>query len=155
MSICFPTAHLQRKYINLDLAPGASRWLDFGDLALQRQSTLAEEHCFWTSAPNNAPDAHHEDDHYCIPDYFLVDTYAPNEGYFSLLPNPAQAYFRVTAPAATAATEWQLHDATGRLVQRGIYPAGQSELSVSTVQLPNGFYIFKMKNYAGKLIVKH
>ena len=53
----------------------------------------------------NSPDAHHEDDHYCIPDYFLVNTYAPDNRSFTLIPNPAQEYFRVTAAEPMEATK--------------------------------------------------
>ncbi len=109
IGICFHSAHLQHRYTNLNLAPGASMWLDFGNLVLQRQSSLANEHCFWTSAPNNMPDTHHEDDYYCIPDYFLVDIHTPNNEHFSLLPNPAQDYFRVINAANSGETEWHLY----------------------------------------------
>lgn len=98
---------------------------------------------------------HHEDDHFCIPAAYTVPTSTPAAPAVTLLPNPAQDYFRVLNAAEAGAAEWQLHDAAGRLVQRGIYPAGQSELSVSTAGLPNGFYIFQMNGYLGKLIVKH
>ncbi len=154
-SICYfqPTAH--QLYTGLGLAPGTSIWLNFGDLNVSAQSSLASEFCFWTSAPNGRPDARHEDDHYCTPATYTVPTTTPSGLLIQLLPNPAQDYFRVLNAADAQGTTWQLHDATGRLVQEGIYPAGQPELSVSTQHLPNGFYFFRMNNYRGKLMVRH
>lgn len=151
-NICFSTPARQRLYTGLQLAPGESTWVTFGDLGVQAQSGLANEFCFWTSAPNGRPDAQHEDDHYCLPATYTVDITTPSTQSVELLPNPAHDYFRVINVAGAADAEWQLHDATGRLVQRGIYPAGQPELSISTEQMPHGFYVFRMSDYIGKLV---
>ncbi len=154
-SFCFSTPAVQHLYTNLQLAPGESTWITFGDLGVQGQSGLASEFCFWTSAPNGRPDARHEDDHYCLPAVYTVATHTPSYEPVKLWPNPAQDYFRVTNTTDWEGTAWQLFDTAGRLVRQGTYVGGQSELSISTVQMPNGFYIFKMDGHVGKLVVRH
>jgi hypothetical protein len=52
-------------YHNLNLAPGASTWLDFGDIAINHQPSIAGQICFWTSAPDHHPDADHSNDVFC------------------------------------------------------------------------------------------
>lgn len=154
-SFCPSTPAEQRLFTNLQLAPGDSTWIDFGDLAFPYLASLSSEFCFWTSAPNGRPDAIHEDDHYCAPATYTVPTHTPADQTVKVVPNPARDYFQVVAAAGLEEFTWHLHDATGRLVQSGIYPAGQSELTVSTQSLPDGFYFFRLHNYSGKLMVKH
>ncbi len=152
---CPSTPADQRFFTGLQIAPGESTWINFGDLAFPNLSTLSPEFCFWTSAPNGQPDAHHEDDWYCQPATYTVTAHSPSTLALNLLPTPTQDFFYVNNFTSPQDTEWQLYNAAGRLVQKGIYPAGKSNLAISTQSLANGFYIFHIANQTAKLIVKH
>jgi len=151
--ICFFTPTAQRLYTDLHLAPGQSTWLTFGDLNERQAGSVPHEFCFWTSAPNAQPDAHHEDDAFCKTATYTINL--PSIEPIQLLPNPAKEYFRVIHLTNPAEAEWQLYDAIGRLIQHGVQPANQPELTVSTQLLPNGFYIFRINGYTGKVVVRH
>jgi hypothetical protein len=154
--ICPNTPALQQNFTNLNLAPGQSEWVHFGDVGAQGQPGLPAELCFWTSAPNARPDAVHEDDHFCAPFFVTVRANEPLGGAFRLAPNPAHDRVRVEDLAGESlAGQWRIVDAAGRLVAEGFCAEGQPFFEVNVANLPDGFYLFSMKNKRAKLLVSH
>jgi hypothetical protein len=156
LGICPSSPALQKLFANLNLAPGQSEWVHFGDVAAQGQWGLPTELCFWTSAPNAQPDAAHEDDHFCAPFLVTVHSTEPSGEAFRLAPNPAHDRVRVEGLGGERLVgQWQICDAAGRIVAEGFCPDGQSAFEVSTDNLPDGFYLFSMKNKRAKLLISH
>ncbi len=144
----------QIRYSNLNLAPGESTWLNFGDVLAEAQAEVPTEICFWTSSPNQQPDAVHENDRFCHPLTYVVAAKEPDFGAFSIAPNPADQFADLTFLEDVQGEPWQVFDALGRQMSAGICPARET-LRLETAALPNGFYLFQVKNRVSKLLVQH
>jgi hypothetical protein len=153
--ICFNFSARQKHFSGLNLAPGESVWLEFGDIAAGGQAEIPAEVCFWTSSPNGAPDAVRKDDRLCHPLQLTVDVNQPEPPAFSIAPVPADGFVDITANVTLSGLPWKLYDAAGRCVAHGIYPGESPTLRLETARLPGGFYIFQAGNRSGKLIVRH
>jgi hypothetical protein len=152
--ICYSIAAKQKQFTNLNLGPGESTWLDFGDVEAQGQAEVPTEICFWTSSPNEQPDAVHENDQFCHPVTYVVAAHELDSDAFSFMPNPADQFADLFFQEDLAGEPWQLFDALGRLMRAGVCPGGNT-LRLETEQLPNGFYLFQVKNRVSKLLVQH
>jgi hypothetical protein len=152
--ICPNKPSKQLCFSNLNLAPGESTWLNFGDVVAQGQMEVPEEICFWTSSPNEQPDAVHENDRFCHPVTYVVAAKEPDFGAFSFAPNPADQFADLTFQEDVQGEPWQVFDALGRQMSAGICPVGET-LRLETAALPNGFYLFQVKNRVSKLLVQH
>jgi hypothetical protein len=70
---------------------------------------------------------------------------AGHRGEIVMAPSPA--IDRVTAVLEAAATEdgnWQVFDASGRLMQSGVWPVDAAQLEVDVAALPQGVYQFRV-----------
>lgn len=152
--ICPKKPSKQLCFSNLNLAPGESTWVNFGDVEAQGQAQVPTQICFWTSSPNLQPDAVHENDRFCHPVTYVVAAKEPDFGAFSIAPNPADQFADLTFQEDAQGESWQVFDALGRQMSAGICPGGET-LRLETAALPNGFYLFQVKNRVSKLLVQH
>ena len=152
--ICYYFPAQQKTFSNLNLAPGESIWLDFGDVTAFGQAVIPDEICFWTSSPNEMPDAVHEDDRACQPANYTVAVNDPNIPQIILAPNPADDFTTLNFSENRVGERWQIFDALGRVVAQGICTEN-SALRLETNALPNGFYLVQVGEQVGKLIVRH
>ncbi|MBC7777777.1 MAG: T9SS type A sorting domain-containing protein [Phycisphaerae bacterium] len=152
--ICFNISAKQKQFYDLNLAPGASLWLDFGDIQASGQSSAPSEICFWTSSPNEQPDAIHENDRACHPASYTVSVMDPDFQQIALYPNPADDFVEIAFVENMEGEKWQIFDATGRLAKMGVCPSSQT-MHLETGDLSNGFYLIRVKNSVVKFAVRH
>jgi hypothetical protein len=154
VGFCFTHSTEQKRFSNLNLPPSESMWLDFGDIQARGQVAVPAEICFWTSSPNEQPDADQEDDLACLTSSYTVATKEPDFPQASLSPNPADAFVDIAFSEKMDGEKWQLFDAIGRLLQFGISPNGQV-LRLETKHLTNGIYLIRFGGTMLKLVVQH
>lgn len=153
--ICYNVSARQKHFSNLNLAPGESVWLDFGDIQANGQAVLPSQICFWTSSPNQQPDAIHEDDRKCHPASYTVGVKNPDFAAFTLSPNPADGFAEISFSENMEEEKWQIFDPAGRLCADGICLGNGQTIRVETAQLPAGFYLISIQNRTAKLVVQH
>lgn len=152
---CFQKPSHHRRYYDLDLAPGASVWLDFGDIYAPGQESLQHDYCFWTSAPNTRPDAQHEDDHFCHPVVYSVATAEALDGALRLYPNPSTGDLYLEWETGNEApARYEIFDLSGRQVKAGSLDSGQNPARISVDGLPNGMYWIKAGGWQGKVVIQ-
>ncbi len=149
--ICFYRPVKRRQFTNLNLEPGATVWLDFGAVMAGYQPDVPAQFCFWTSVPNERPDANHEDDVYCHS--ISVSAEEIKLPAFSITPNPSHDGCWISGWSTQK--EGTLFDLAGRLIERFDLPDGQHRLFLETAALPAGLYWFRLGNFAQKLAVLH
>ncbi|MFN8304665.1 MAG: T9SS type A sorting domain-containing protein [Saprospiraceae bacterium] len=151
--ICFLRPARRLHYEGLGLAPGQSVWLPFGDIEADGQTSVPTEFCFWTAAPNEQPDAHHEDDYYCHT--ITLGSGEPQVAALKIAPNPADSRgFRVQlSQEAGQHLDYMLLDALGRPVVQGQLEKGSQETWIETQGLSTGLYIFQIGNWRSKVVV--
>jgi hypothetical protein len=154
VGFCFTHSTEQKRFSNLNLPPGESMWLDFGDIQARGQVAVPAEICFWTSSPNDQPDADSEDDFACITSSYTVAVKEPDFPQASLSPNPANAFVDISFSKKMEGEKWQLFDAIGRLLQFGDSPEGQV-FRLETKHLANGVYLIRFESTMLKLVVQH
>jgi len=80
-----------------------------------------------------------------------------NEELIVVYPNPAQNQFTVDLPFVTEKCEWQLFDLNGKLMVTKETGAGNTRITFSNLNLPEGVYIVRGKTinhtFANKVIV--
>jgi len=152
--ICSNRPAKQIQFEQINLASGESAWLNFGNIQAMGQAEIPSEICFWTSSPNEQPDAVHENDRSCHAASYIVATKDPKIAKIAFIPNPADDFTALTLSEMIEGEPWQIFDAAGRIVSSGVCTAGKI-LRLGTAQLSNGFYLLHLKNRVGKLVVQH
>lgn len=148
-SIChFRSAH-RRHYSKLNLAPGASILLEFGDLLGEQQHEVPTELCFWTASPNEKPDIDHSDDVFCLTP--TVNAFIPSDELIALSPNPVSDELLVIN--ATQFSDYQIHDLLGKVVGRGSFPAGQERTLIPVHHLKPSHYWLRIGTWTGQVVV--
>lgn len=151
---CWPQPTTEYHYSNINLLPGESTLLDFGDLDIGYQTILPDEICLWISAPNKQPDANAENDVACT-GYYTVDTKEPEKSVYSLVPNPADEFVLITVQNPSDSGVWRLFDLTGVLWETGTISDGQTSIRINTTDIPSGAYLVSVNGANQKLIVAH
>lgn len=152
-AICYNRPVSRRRYTGLALAPGASVWLDFGNIYAGGQPILPMELCFWSAAPNERPDANRGDDVFCHT--AVLSDEEPEIGQFSISPNPADTRCRLVLSAQKALLA-RVYDIAGRLIQEMDIPAGENtQVDLQTGDWPDGMYFLQMENRSEKIVVQH
>lgn len=161
VDVCLKIPGQKRLYDSLNLAPGASVWLDFGDVHFRGQYDLPDRICFWTSSPNGQPDILKSNDFFCSAYY----TSAVQEGgeeslAVRLTPNPAGV--STTLQTGNGAdikdmSVW-ITDVSGCVLHRQV--VGSSSTPIETAQWPSGLYFVSVQDKYGrtqteKLVVVH
>jgi hypothetical protein len=138
-------------YNNLNMQPGDTRWLVIDSLVF-RQYTVPSQICFWTSSPNDVPDADRSDDIACVD--LVLGTNEPQISQLNPFPNPADAGFTVEFPDGTAVTrDYRMFDGTGRLVATGKLADREDRQYISTAALPEGMYWLRAGYFVAKVVV--
>ena len=151
--VCYDRPVSRRRYTGLALNPGASVWLDFGNIYAEQQPVLPSKLCFWSSAPNERPDANHDDDVFCHT--AVLSDEEPAASQFSISPNPADNRCRLVLSAKKALVG-QVYDIAGRLIQEMDIPAGENtEFDLQTGDWPDGMYFLQVENWSAKIVVQH
>lgn len=148
----YPAKHVIFK--NLQLAPGASTLLGFGNVHADGQIILPAQLCFWTSSPNELPDAEHSNDIFCKPISYKVGVNDMTSLPLEIRPNPADTRAELLLPENHDSSSWQVYNSAGALVQSGDYVAGTG-LVIETASLPEGMYFVRVGEYLGKLFLVH
>ncbi|MCK6693552.1 MAG: T9SS type A sorting domain-containing protein [Thermoanaerobaculia bacterium] len=151
--VCLERPAKQRRYTGLGLEPGASVWLDFGNISAAGQLNAPTQLCFWTAAPNERPDADRGDDVFCHT--AILSDEEPVIGQFSISPNPADTRCRLVLSAQKALVA-RVYDIAGRLIQEMDIPAGENtQIDLQTGDWPDGMYFLQMENRSEKIVVQH
>jgi len=149
--ICLERPAKQMRYAGLDLAPGETVWLDFGDIEAAGQTKAPTQLCFWTSAPNERPDANHDDDVFCHT--AVVAAAEPGVTGFSIESNPAIDGCWLTFPGKQQ-TVGRVFDISGHLLRQIELPAGNTRFYLDTSNWATGIYLLQIENWCGKIIVQ-
>jgi hypothetical protein len=144
------------EYKNLNLAPGASVWLDFGDVYAGSQAFVPLQCCFWTAAPDGQPDSDHSNDSFCT-SYYTTATGSPAIATGWLIyPNPASDGFWIETPKGQSFDgDYQLVNSMGQLVCSGRMSAGINRVLVPTDRLATGIYFLRIGERMEKIVVSH
>ncbi|MEM9921070.1 MAG: T9SS type A sorting domain-containing protein, partial [Bacteroidota bacterium] len=71
------------------------------------------------------------------------------EAYLQIFPNPGKGLFNIRTDETFSATQWQVYNASGSLIQEEAFiPSGQ-QLNLS--HLPSGLYLVRLQNQAGQM----
>jgi hypothetical protein len=152
--ICGPTPAKEVFYDNLNLLPGDSIWVDFGDIDVYNQYSYPTKICFWTSAPNHNPDNLSTDDLLCKTAIVPIKE-VQNIG-INITPNPADNFFEITQEIPfSSQNQWKLINNLGKLVLSGKTTAGTTTFVVPTESLPSGVYFFFNELKSSKIVVQH
>ncbi len=155
-SICYTYPTYQRLYEGLNLLPGESAWVDFGNVGAQGQLPLPTQLCFWTAAPDERPDQDHADDHFCHAANFTSSITDPERRAIKISPNPASDLLDISAPNGFSSDGyWQLFDFTGKNTVEGTWLSGQTSATLSVAHLPNGLYTLLVGQISFKIVVQH
>lgn len=152
--ICFHIPAQQRRFTGLNLASGASAWLDFGDIDAPNQGVVPLQFCFWTTAPELRPDADHANDEHCFS--YTTPVAEPNLTTWRLYPNPAfGSHLQLAWPReADVPLLYEIFDAAGRRVRTGALDQDQNPAPVSIEGLPTGLYWVKAGSWRGRVVVQ-
>lgn len=149
--ICPETPAIRKIYRD----PDGTTWLNFGDIQAQGQPEVPAQFCFWTSAPNQRPDANHDNDAACV-GIILDDEEPAAVASLQVFPNPATKW--LTAQAGRTFSEkdrWEIFDLVGRRVAEGDCPAGTEQLEIPVGELPDGIFCLKIGGQARVFQVHH
>jgi len=147
--ICYFRSAHRRHYSNLNLAPGASMLLEFGDLLGEKQHDVPTEFCFWTASPNEKPDIDPDNDVFCLTP--TVNAFIPSDELIAILPNPVSDELLVIN--STQFSDYQVYDLWGKAVVQGSFLEGQSRTLISVQHLPPGHYWLRIGTWTGKVVV--
>jgi hypothetical protein len=151
-NICLRAPAKQRLYENLNLAPGASVWLDFGDIEAEGQILVPAQFCFWTSAPNNRPDTHHEDDAFCTA--YTVPVRQPGRLSFRLYPNPAAGEIFLDWPEQHDRPDaYAWYDGLGKRLAGGTLDPNEPPWRIATPEHSSGLYFLRAGGRLFKVLV--
>jgi hypothetical protein len=140
-------------FSGLNVAPGESITLDFGDIQAFSQPEIPAELCFYATTPNQLPDLEQENNVFCT-GFNVVSTGEPNTSPLTLWPNPARTWFRVdTPPGNVDNNAWQLVNQLGQIVQSGKIEPGISRLHIDITSLPRGVYVFQINGGSARVLV--
>lgn len=142
-------------FSDLNLAPGTSMWLKYGDISADFQPYVSDSICFWLAAPNLKPDADHTNDVYCAKLSSAYPDTATSAGFFRVYPNPAHGWITVERPYDDLPEHWHLINSLGQQVDSGIFENGQSILTIETRGLTKGVYVLKLGKNLEKLVIDH
>jgi outer membrane protein assembly factor BamB len=147
---CINRPGVQRFFSNLNLAPGASVWVTFGDVLAYGQEEAPNKFCFFTSIPNHVPDRKHGNDWKC----FAANsgTKVPILENLSIYPNPVSDICTLNLKESQTNSIWQLFDCNGKLVKNGATNYNK-KLEISVDLLPNAIYFLKINNSMGRIVV--
>jgi Secretion system C-terminal sorting domain len=147
---CLNRPGTQYYYPNLNLAPGASVLVPFGDILAYGQEAEANNFCFFTSSPNHVPDRNHENDWLCK--QINTATNTPIVENLLIAPNPVLDVCTVTLKEEMLNANWRLYDVQGRLVGNGKSDFSKN-LEISLELLDNGVYFLRIKDSIGRIVV--
>ncbi len=151
--ICFNIPAQYRDYDDLNLAPGAAVWKDFGDVSAQGQFMLRPI-CFWTSGPNDVPDAVHENDGHCIDAQYSVTTSEPYlTPALQLSPNPTTDFLTVTHSSALTILPWQIVNALGEVLKSGSFEGDKITQVIDLKGIEPGVYYLQCGQWTGRFLV--
>lgn len=139
-------------YQDIELQPGESTWLHFGDIHASYQPDYPSEFCFWTSGPNNTPDLVPEDDVYCSG--FIVPVSEPTTSSFHVFPNPSNGIVNIEIPDEMNDLSWRIVDITGRVYLNGVLPGDPGLQSLDIDVLNPGMYFLQLGHTLHKMIIE-
>ena len=138
-------------YSGLDLQPGSSVWLPFGDINALFQEDYPYEFCFWTSGPNITPDIYHLDDVYCSS--FIVPTDNIEKESILITPNPANTEIHVQAIHPMDTGSWEIFNLQGMRLLSGPLAADSTAQTISIHNLSPGIYVLRFGNSIVRVVV--
>ncbi|MEI6408097.1 MAG: T9SS type A sorting domain-containing protein [Bacteroidota bacterium] len=144
----------RKQYSGLHLAPGASVWLDFGDVDVNYQYHAPAQFCFWTAAPNESNDGNHGNDVFCLSPQTTNVMEAPIAG-IEVFPNPVTNGFWLKASTGNSLPDgYELYNVLGNNVQNGTIPGNTERYFVDLGLLSQGVYILKTGVLVQKIILQ-
>ncbi len=141
----------QLYYSGLDLQPGESTWVPFGDIYALKQEEYPYEFCFWTSGPNRTPDIFPKDDAYCSS--FTVPVTEPEGRSLLIFPNPARDVIHFQTSTPPDVTEWEILNLQGLRLLSGLVSVEGNLQSISIPDLSPGIYIVKIGNLVERVVI--
>ncbi|MBI1225223.1 MAG: T9SS type A sorting domain-containing protein [Bacteroidetes bacterium] len=145
----------KRHFSNLNLAPGDTKELYFGDITVWHKNTTgyspSENICIWTSSPDKKIETDRTNDKACI--QVLTDT---KEGGLTvptikIWPNPAQDFVQLQMEGVHGTAQFQILDVQGRVLKSILVENGQSDAELSVSDIPNGMYLWRLVKQEGKI----
>lgn len=156
--ICFTTPVKQLLMTGLNIPPGGSGWVDFGDIFAERQDSVLAEFCFWTSSPNGFADFDHENDRSCLQILTNADEAQSAAKTVRVSPNPASEQVTVELEGGDKILELRLSDLQGSTLALQHSDGFLSSVSMQIADLPSGIFLLEIKTekgvFARKLIVE-
>ena len=146
--ICNATQTFFKRFTGLDIAPGQSRELFFGNLEILNQNLDDEnlEICFWTSDPNSHIDKSPENDLLCKMIEFSVGITAAEEFYFQINYHPGLQTLEIKGQQVPNLKQIRLFDILGREVPVTINDQSDQviHLSLDAANYPQQVYVLHL-----------
>lgn len=155
-SICINDYGTNKEFINLNLEPGESTFLNFGDIHVNY--VITPEICFWTTAPDRYSDVNPTNDYRCADWDFTVNATTPElANVISIQPNPANESCRVFLAETNQAHNrtWMLRSIQGISITSGICSNNQSYFDLNVAEVPAGLYLLQIGNTVEKISISH
>lgn len=149
---CAPIVSETRLFDGLNIQPGESTWINFGDISAFNQKEFPQEICFWTSGPNGNPDYKPEDDFWCTEK--VVGVKEHELPALQVYPIPATEWVTIELPDQIPVPEkLEIYDLSGFPLMTEKIPSGSKSLKVDMSYLHSGMYLLRLGNYSEKILV--
>lgn len=144
---CARTFTFSKKYENLNLSPGASVEVQFGDIIVGDQPVSAiKELCLWTANPNNFIDKDISNDHSCLDVIVKVDEVVMDATEVELYPNPSNTgEVFLDTKIVDKQKRVIIFDSFGKIVEESIIENGVSSTMLNVNDLAKGIYFINIK----------
>lgn len=143
---CPAQNYINKRFTQLDLAPGKDTLLLVGDLGYgYTEQVLPWKLCFWVTSPNGQTDANHDNDFVCGEFNLVSAAHEPETAETLLFPNPAQDFVFVPENQGLC----RIFNAAGLMVSEQL-PAADQRIDVS--RLPAGFYLLQTETGRGRFV---
>lgn len=145
---CDRTFTYSSKYQNLNLMPGDSMEVLFGDVVVGDQLQLeTHELCLWTANPNNLIDKNIENDQSCITSEVLViiDPLEDEPFKVQVFPNPSTlGKVDLSIDSINEEKEIKIFDTNGKEVALFFLEKNIGDLEINTSLFPQGIYYLQV-----------
>lgn len=143
---CPALNYINKRFSQLDLAPGADTTLLIGDLGYgYAEKVNPWQLCFWVTAPNDKVDANHDNDFVCGEFNLISAAHEPEITDLTLYPNPAQDAIYISGTPGWC----RIFNAAGQFVSEQI-PMADQRIDVS--RLPAGLYLLQTEIGRGRFV---
>ena len=147
-SICGRTQTYSMNYENLNLMPGESKEVLFGDILIRDQPQVdVHELCLWTANPNSFIDKNIDNDESCLESIVALNELTEVGISIDIFPNPSSSgEVNLSITSIDESKIVNIFDALGRIVGTNFLKNHESDLSINVSNYSKGVYFISVKS---------